>query len=312
MKVPLTFSVGVATMNRPDRLALCLDAILEGTTLPSEIIVVDQGDGDGAREVVRRLSSPRLPIVYVPQTRRGLAASRNAAALRSRSDIIAVTDDDCVPDIDWITAVSRAFATAPYPDAVTGRVLALGPPRAGTYAISLRTSTEPADFVAATMPWQVGTGANFAVRRARLLGAGGYDERLGAGSAGLAAEDLELCHRLLRSGGRIRYEPSAVVYHERQSEARRFATRWSYGHGIGATCGILWSRGDSRFAATVAARWLSGRAKRVVTSVLGRDMNAARQAVWSIAGTMTGIAYGRRVGRIRTAVDSSSGRHRCA
>lgn len=312
MSAALTFSVAVSTLNRPDGLARCLDAVLEGTTLPAEIIVVDQGDGDDAREVVRRRSSSRLPIVYVPQTCRGLSASRNAAAARAGGDIIAVTDDDCVPDIGWIAAVSRAFATAPYPDAVTGRVLALGPPREGTYAISLRTSTEPADFVAATMPWRVGTGANFAVRRARLLRDGGYDERLGAGSPGLAAEDLELCHRLLRSGGRIRYEPAAVVYHERQSEARRFATRWSYGHGIGATCGMLWSRGDARYAATVAGRWLSGRVRRAAASVVGRDMNSARQAIWSIAGTLSGIAYGWRVGRNPAALAHAPDRHRRA
>jgi hypothetical protein len=223
-----------------------------------------------------------------------------------------VTDDDCVPHRGWIAAVSHAFVAAPEPDAVTGRVLALGPARPGLYAISLRTSTEPADFIEATMPWHVGTGANFAARRSCLLGAGGYDERLGAGSPGLAAEDLELSYRLLRAGARIRYEPAAIVYHERHSPARRLATRWSYGHGIGATCGMLWIRGDSRYAVTVLWRWLSGRALRVVKSVLGRDMNSARQAIWSISGTVTGFTYGWRIERTRTRLDDRPRKARCA
>jgi glycosyltransferase involved in cell wall biosynthesis len=290
-------SVAIATMNRPGGLARCLDAILAGSLLPAEIIVVDQGHGDGAYAVTRQRRTAPVPIRYVAQAPFGLSASRNAAAEQARGDILAVIDDDCVPDAGWIAAVSAAFASAPHPDAVTGRVLALGSPRAGTFPIALRTSTCAADFVSTNMPWEVGTGANFAIRLGCLGRAGGYDERLGAGSPGLAGEDLELAHRLLRLGARIRYEPAAVVYHERQSHARRLATRRSYGYGIGAMCGLLLRRGESSDAMAVLWKWLSGRGMRAARGAVRGDVTAVHHVYLSLVGTAAGLAYGCRMGR---------------
>ncbi|OFW15514.1 MAG: hypothetical protein A3H29_00765 [Acidobacteria bacterium RIFCSPLOWO2_02_FULL_67_21] len=207
-----------------------------------------------------------------------------------------ITDDDCVPDAQWLAAISRAFATRPVPDVVTGRVLALGPERPGAYAVSLRTATVRRDFVGPALPWVVGTGANFAIRRQWLLRYGGYDERLGAGSPGMAAEDFELIHRLLVSGARIRYEPDAVVYHERQPEARRMASRRAYSYGIGAACGILFRRGDRR-AVPMMWRWLTGRIVRLLEAMNRRDSSAARQAWLGVIGTIQGVGHGWRAER---------------
>lgn len=296
MTSPPTLSVAVATMNRPEALARCLDAILAGTMMPAEIIVIDQGDTREAEVVARDRDRGRVPVVYLRQDASGLSASRNAAAGLAGGDLLAVTDDDCVPGTGWVAALASAFATAPAPDAVTGRVLGLGGERPGTHAVSLRTSTTPADFVGAHMPWDVGTGANFAVWRDRLARVGGYDERLGAGAPGMAAEDLELLHRLLASGARIRYEPDAVVYHERQSDARRLFTRWAYGHGIGAACGMLLRRGD-RLALTVLSRWLAGRGVRLAGAAARLDGFAVRQGWLSLAGAVRGLVYGWRAER---------------
>jgi len=286
-------------MNRPEALGRCLDAILTGTLMPAEILVIDQGDTSAAEIVRRRRETTTVSIIHLRQRRRGLSAARNAMLACAHSELLAITDDDCVPHPEWLAAVARSFASTPVPAAVAGRVLALGPERPGTYAVSLRTGTERTDFVGDTVPWIVGTGANFTIRRQWILRAGGYDERLGAGSPGMAAEDLELMHRLLKAGARIRYEPDAVVYHERQPEARRMSTRWAYGHGIGATCGILFRRGD-RYAVSVCARWLAGRIKRLAAGAVRRDPRAVRQAWLSVAGTLRGVIYGWRVEGKRT------------
>src|SRR5262249_59428676 len=106
---------------------------------------------------------------------------------------------------------------------------------------SSRRGTERVEFRGRPLPWLVGTGANIAVRREWASRIGGYDERLGAGTRGGAGEDLDFLYRLLRSGAHVRYEPDALVYHERQSKARRRKTRTSYGRGVGACC-ALWLR----------------------------------------------------------------------
>jgi GT2 family glycosyltransferase len=293
MNDTIGISVGVSTRNRPDALARCLDALLNGERRPAEILVIDQSDDEAVAAMLRPRRSADVPIVHVRQRPLGLSAARNEMVRRATSEVLAVTDDDCVPDKGWVAALEGAFLRHPVPEAITGRVLALGPEQPGTYAVSLRSGTVPRDFTAPAIPWDVGTGANFAVRRTRLQSLGGYDQRLGAGSAGHAGEDLDVYLRLLRSGSRIRYTPDAVVYHERVTEERRMATRWSYAFGIGALCGLLIGRRD-RCGLTILLHWSRRIASRLLRAAFGLDLRHLRQALLSASGTARGLLYGWR------------------
>jgi GT2 family glycosyltransferase len=337
-------TVAVATLDRPQGLARCLEALAAGTVQPAEVIVVDQG-----REPAPVMESG-LPVRYLRQERRGLAASRNLALAEASRPVLAVTDDDCVPDVGWVAALEQAFGlgggslrslppgrgrvgsggrlgggssegdklaasaqppppslppfpTTPSqgggthpPDAVTGPVLPLGPEQPGLYAVSSRTSASPADFSGRALPWVVGTGGNFAARRDWLLRAGGFDERLGAGSPGGAGEDMDILYRLLRAGARIRYEPQAVVFHERQPRDRRLASRSSYGRGIGACCG-LWLRERDLYALAVLAGWLRMRGGMAAGAVRRRQWGGVREELMVLGGTARGLVYGLRAGR---------------
>jgi glycosyltransferase involved in cell wall biosynthesis len=293
MSEGLEISVGISTRNRPEALGRCLDALLAGDRRPAEILVVDQGDDDSAAAVITSRRAGNAPIVHIRQHRLGLSAARNEMLHRATSAVLAVTDDDCVPDKSWVAALVMAFSREPVPDAITGRVLALGPERPGTYAVSLRPQTTPRDFTAPAVPWDVGTGANFAVRCACLRSVGGYDLRLGAGSAGYAGEDLDVYHRILRAGHRIRFAPDAVVYHERINEERRMATRWSYAFGLGALCGLLLGN-DDRFGWTILAHWGRRIVSRLVRAAVKLDGDRLRQALLSGSGTARGLQYGWR------------------
>jgi O-antigen biosynthesis protein len=284
-------TTAIATLGRPQALGRCLDAILTGVVLPSEIVVVDQSPDDETERTIRERRVGDTSLVYVRQPRRGLAASRNAALAHARSPIVAVTDDDCVPDAHWVAAIARAFARAPAVDAVTGRVLPLGPPMPGLYAVSTRASATPVDFHGKVYPWLVGTGANFALRREWTRKAGHYDERLGVGSAGGAGEDMEYIYRLLSSGARIRYDPEVVMYHERQDKGRRVATRWSYGRGIGAFVALWLRRGDP-YALRVLGRWLHHRSRLLAHATVRRGWAEAREEVLVLGGTASGVMYG--------------------
>jgi GT2 family glycosyltransferase len=142
----------------------------------------------------------------------------------------------------------------------------------------------------------VGTGGNFAARRDILLRCGGFDERLGAGSPGGSGEDMDLLYRLLRSGARIRYEPAAVVYHERQPRDRRLASRSSYGRGIGACCG-LWLRGRDLHALSVLGGWLRMRGGMAAGALRRRQWGSVREELLVLGGTARGLVYGLRAGR---------------
>jgi glycosyltransferase involved in cell wall biosynthesis len=293
-RTPAAVTVGVCTLDRPDALARCIDAIVAGTVVPAEIVVVDQGQIPANAIIAARVRHCS-DLRHFPQQRRGLSAARNAVLAHARFPIVAVTDDDCVPDERWLATIVDAFARPPVPDAVTGRVLALPGDERTTYAISLRTDMTPADYTDLDLPWHIGTGANFAVRRTVASAAGGYDERLGAGSDGQAAEDLDLLLRLLRRGARVRYEPDTVIYHERQTRARRLATRWSYAYGIGALSGMYCRRADA-FGIRMLAASFGESFGRLLRRTVALDTSGVHQAVLSIGGTVAGVGYGLRLG----------------
>jgi GT2 family glycosyltransferase len=152
-----------------------------------------------------------------------------------------------------------------------------------------------ATFRGKVVPWAVGTGANSAAKREWFDRIGGYDERLGVGSSGKAAEDMDLFYRLLRAGATIQYQPDALVYHERQTRAQRLSSRWSYGYGIGAFSGIWLRRGD-RFAWHVLGYWLFLQCRGLAQSLMRGQRFLAYQRVLSLRGTVRGVLYGLRTG----------------
>jgi glycosyltransferase involved in cell wall biosynthesis len=277
--VNIAVAVAASDGARIESLRRCVEAIASGTTPPRLVLVVDQSGGNAIREAL-----DVLPLEVVDQPRLGLAASRNLALERLSGGIVAVTDDDCVPDPDWLSAITRAFAADPELAAVTGPVLPLPATEGRTEAVSTRSRSEPGVFSRRVPPWAVGTGGNMALNPARLDGLR-FDERLGAGTPGRAGEDIELIDRLLKTGARIRYEPAAIVRHERQTPERRRATRYGYGHGVGAMIGLGLRRGDAG-AALHLVRWLTLRA-RLTRRAPGEELRV-------LAGTAAGLLYGLR------------------
>ena len=205
--------------------------------------------------------------------------------------MLAVTDDDCVPDSGWVSALREAFDD-PIVDAVAGSVEPLddeGSPEG--YALSSRVGLAPHRFTVRRPPWRVGTGGNFAGRVELLRAAGGWDSRLGTGSPGRAGEDIELIDRLLNRGAVVDRHPEAVVRHARVDRERRLATRWTYGHGIGAFLGMRIRRRDAAVL-PMAFDYLRMNAVAGLLATGRRDWFVAGQHGRSLAALVPGIRYG--------------------
>jgi O-antigen biosynthesis protein len=288
-------TVTVAACDRPVPMRRCLDALLGGERLPAEIIVVDQSGDDAVRQAIAAgRAPPGVTVRCLPQARTGLSASRNAAVAQASHAIVAFTDDDCVPRDDWVAVVERVLTAEHSPAAVSGRVLPLGDPRPDAFVVSARVDARRRDHRGRMPPWLVGTGGNFAAHRTWLERVGPFDPRLGAGSPGKAAEDAELLYRLLRAGATIRYEPDAVVFHERQTAAQRLSSRTGYGYGIGAFCGLWLRRGDW-YAGRLLGGWLSRQFGLLLRAGARRDWFLARQRWLSLTGGARGLVYGLRL-----------------
>jgi glycosyltransferase involved in cell wall biosynthesis len=287
-------SVAISTRDRAAVLARCLDALLAGDTLPAEIVVVDQSRDDATRQVVAERQGRGVALVYVRHRGDGLGVSQNIAIGSATSPVVAVTDDDCVPTPGWLAMVATALGPDSPLDAVSGRILPYGPPARGRYPVALRTRTEARPLGPRAMPWEIGSGNNFAVRRPWLLRIGGNDERLGPGAPGQGAVDMDLFYRLLRGGARIRYEPALLVYHEQTDWAGRVGRAVPYGYGMGA-CSVLWLRQGDGNAPRVLARWLLLRATLLAAALRQGDMRTVYEELLVLRGTLGGLVHGLRL-----------------
>jgi GT2 family glycosyltransferase len=294
-------SVVISTMARPDSLARCLDSLWRGSVRPREVVVVDQSDGDATQRLVNEQIAAGMPILYERCEPHGLGASQNLAFARARSSVVAVTDDDCIVDPDWLASITSTLADDSALDAVAGRVLALEAEGERSWPVSLRTSTDRLDFHGYAAPWKVGSGNNFAMCRAAFLRIGGCDERLGPGSPAKGGVDMDLFYRLLRAGGRVRYEPDAVVRHERQRYEDRLARRPMYGRGMGA-CIAFRMRDRDVMSLRLLADWIVLRLRMLTRAALRADLRGVRDELVMLRSTATGMAHGFRAPRSRSAV----------
>ena len=197
-------SVVVPTHRRPKLLERCLRAILAQRLAPGdfEVLVVDDGRDGATRSLVRQLraEAPGGPVLrYLrPSAGRGPAVARNAGWREARAPIVAFTDDDTVPEPDWL-AEGLASLARHGADAVAGGIVVPRAPVAPTDHARMTIALETAEFVT----------ANAFVRRSALASVGGFDERFGRPWR----EDTDLQFSLLEAGGRIVRAPAARVEH---------------------------------------------------------------------------------------------------
>ncbi|MDO9216660.1 MAG: glycosyltransferase [Lacisediminimonas sp.] len=199
--IPVT--VVIPACARPQLLDRCLAALGAQHFPPSryEIIVVDDRPCVATREVVANWSArlrtvgPRIHYIANPGPH-GPAAARNCGWKAARGSIIAFTDDDAIPQPDWLLAGMRAFDDNVL--AVRGRIVM---PLEGTPTDYQRDAKgrETAEFAT----------ANCFCPRYVLEEVGGFDERF----RHAWGEDADLYFRLLARDGRIVHAPAAVVVH---------------------------------------------------------------------------------------------------
>jgi len=87
----LDVSVVIPSFNRPDLLGESLDSVLAQTRPAREIIVVDNGTGDGTAEVVARHAGR---VRYIRTEPAGVQAARNVGLQAATSRWVATLDDD--------------------------------------------------------------------------------------------------------------------------------------------------------------------------------------------------------------------------
>ena len=234
----MRITVVLCTYNRCQTLRRALDSAA-GLTVPEsvdwEILVIDNNSSDGTPKIVEEFCGRypgRFRYLFVPQP--GKSHALNAAIRHAKGEILAFMDDDVTVEPNWLQNLTAALHTGEWAGA-GGRIIpewSRSAPRwlsPGAWYVSgplvqfdlgdeARVLSEP--------PF----GTNMAFRKAMFEKHGDFRVELGPrpGSE-IRNEDTEFGSRLLAAGERLRYEPSAVVYHpvqENRIEKKYFLAWW--------------------------------------------------------------------------------------
>ena len=225
------FSVVIPTYNRKQTLRQTLLALHRQDYSDFEIIVVDDGSTDDTREMVHQ-EFPRVHLLCQEQNR-GPAAARNLGIHTAKGEIIAFTDDDCLPPDDWLTRLADGYAR--YPTAIGGGGSLIAPTALlktdlfAQYEHYIGGQVYHADereyFGSIECPG--GGTANTSYRRSVLLEIGGFDEEFPVA----AGEDADLRSRICNRGYKLFYVPIWVI-HLQEYSWQRFR-RQCFVRGVG-------------------------------------------------------------------------------
>jgi len=237
------------TMNRPKNLRLSLESLIVNSGYPiKRIIVVDSSVSELSRKVIDIASAIKnkygIDVKVLHQNPKGLSAAINLGIQHADSDIIIKVDDDIVYGKNWLRkiidvliedkaigccfvrvlpmkndAYSKLYSAVLGMDkgkkkvVVTPKDISIRTiTRAMREAIKMKLTREKI-FKGYVIPPFVGYIVQ-AFRKKALESIGFYDENLGLGTPAGGGEELDIVYRLLKSGWKVAYVGSSVVYHD--------------------------------------------------------------------------------------------------
>lgn len=243
-------SILICTFNRASFLSETLASVADlraPRDCAAELVIVDNNSMDSTREVVATAAATSpIPIRYLFEPRQGKSFALNTGFAHATGDVLALTDDDVVPDPGWLAGIVDVFRThdvtfafgkvlprwgcLPPPELLTERAHDIwGPLAIVDYGDEVATYTKEA--VAQKLP----VGASLAFARAALDVVGGWRTDLGkVDNTLISGEDHEIFFRLRRADlYRGLYDPRIVVRHHVPASrlTRRYFRRWFYWHG---------------------------------------------------------------------------------
>lgn len=182
----------------------------------TELLVVDQTPRhEAATEQALRCWNEADKIRWLQLPAPHLTRAMNTGLLEARGDVVLFLDDDIIPLADLLQAHLNTHQTYTEAWAVVGQVLQPGqkPAALAKHACNSdlwRDLNFP--FNSSIPAWiENAMGGNLSVKRSHALALGGFDEAFPPPVA--ARFESEFAKRLVRHGGRIRFEPNAALHH---------------------------------------------------------------------------------------------------
>ena len=206
-------SVVISTHNRATTLGKTLECLETQTVPPDsfEVVVIDDGSTDHTLDFLANYQmDSSLQLQWYSQQERGAPGARNAGVSHARGDLIAFTDDDCLPASDWLEKGLPYFSSWKVVG-VEGAILSQTEPEQKLKGFDHTPELRSRGRVV------LGRTANMLYRRSVLETAGGFDERftMPFGVKRSCREDTDLAWRV-QAYGEIPFAGEVVVRHPRR------------------------------------------------------------------------------------------------
>ena len=259
-------SIVVATCNRSESLRELIEALLR-SDYPSELLwdiwIVDNNSTDETAALVASYSEREPRIHYVFERAQGKSHALNHGVRQAAGNIIAFTDDDCVPDPHWVENISAAFAADSKLGLIGGRVELFNP---DDHPTTTRTWRDRRTVSSATDVFSLIIGCNMAIRSDLLPAIGDFDPLNCPGSSKEAVfEDIDFIYRAFKKNMRIEYHPDVLLYHN---------------HGRRSVSDL----------ASLNRKYARGRGSFFAKHILKGDRVVLKMAYWEIRSTLVSLA----------------------
>lgn len=215
----MEITVAIPCYNGAKYIGGCIESVLSMHTIPDSVIVVDDGSTDESAAIIGC-----YPVYRIRHNQnQGLATTRNTALFNAETDIILFIDADAQADIHLLDEIILGFQNQAIAG-VGGRGIEAN--RNTIYDewryhhASQGHGKSPKNNVEHLF------GLCMAYRRQALVEIGGFDVNLRSN-----AEDIDVGYRLIDSGHKLYYSPSAIVYHQRtdtRESLYRTMYQWYY------------------------------------------------------------------------------------
>jgi len=230
-------SVLIATHNGADTIDRTLAAMSELDVPPEgwQLVVVNNASTDDTEARIKAWRG-RLPLEYLEEKRLGKSTAMNRALRSARGDFIIMTDDDVLPDRNWLTEWRRVADAYPHCSVFGGAIIpefgeAAPPAYLPRHCFGVLYGLSP-DYAEGEMEpsrenglFEI-SGGNFAIRKSLYDDGVRLAENFLRGTNGLMGEDTELVRRLASHEHKVCFTPNARVRHI----IHKHQTSWTWIH----------------------------------------------------------------------------------
>lgn len=320
MSTPLV-SVVMPVRNEEKYVAAAIASVLTQSCQDTEVIIADGRSGDATCEVVGRIAERERRVRLVDNPTGTIPAALNIGLRAARGRYVARVDAHAQISGDYLARGVQELEDDPGVAAVGGRRVGVA-----------ETATGRAVASALSSPFGVGNSVNhygterqdtdhasFGIYRTEVLRAvAGWDEQL------MVNEDVDIDHRILALGHRIRYDPEMLILWQVRETVRQLARQYRrYGRGKAAmvlkngpdavrarhlaapalvlglgTSAVLGLTGHPRAAAGMAAPYLAGIGAATVHTLRRRTETAGDLNALALPGAFAAMHLGWGLGFI--------------